>query len=365
MPLVTATVSAPVNRSFRVEQIAGMFDLPLADRTSETFSMELPALTDHWSIGLITGPSGSGKSTLAREAFGEYFPPPFHWPSDAGIIDAFDSQPIQQITQLLTAVGLGSPPAWIRPFHVLSNGEKFRCELARTLLHATATTSRLAVIDEFTSMVDRNVARVASAAVSRAIRNQRLLVRLIAISCHDDIRAWLAPDWVADLSTGELSRRLLRRPAVRIQVVRCRQTWWRLFARHHYLSSQLSRGSTCYAAIWNGRPVAFCAVVAQFGRKGCKRISRIVTLPDYQGLGIGARLMERVCEHETARGFRLSITASHPAIVSYCRRSPRWQAKNVQRRGNAARRLAEGRKLPTSVGRAVASFDFLPEQSHD
>ena len=43
------------------------------------------------------------------------------------------------------------------------------------------------------------------------------------------------------------------------------------------------------------------AVVAMLGRKGHKRISRIVTLPDFQGLGIGMRLVECVCEHQRGR----------------------------------------------------------------
>lgn len=357
--LITTTVSSPINRTFRVEQVAGMFDMPLADRDSETFSIHLPNLDEPWSIGLITGPSGSGKTTIARTAFGQYLPPPFAWPTDAGIIDAFGTQPIQQITHLLTAVGLGSPRTWIRPFHVLSNGEKFRAELARALLHAAGTRDGILVIDEFTSMVDRTVARVASAAVAKAIRTGRLAVRLIAITCHDDIREWLAPDWTADLASGELSRRLLRRPGVPLRVVRCRQSVWRLFARHHYLSGRLSRGSTCYVALWSGRPVAFCAVVAQFGFKGCKRISRIVTLPDYQGLGIGVRLLERVCEHESSRGFKMSITASHPAILAYCRRSPLWRTKYVKANGNRRRKLTEGREVPTSFGRAVATFTYV------
>ena len=132
---------------------------------------------------------------------------------------------------------------------------------------------------------------------------------------------------------------------------------WPLFARHHYLSGGLSRAATCYIALWEGRPVAFCAALAQLGHRGRKRISRLVTLPDYQGLGIGLRLAERVCEDQTARGFRISITTSHPAIIACCRSSPLWRPAGIKRLGGTRQRV-EGRSVAGSTGRGVASFEW-------
>ena len=40
--------------------------------------------------------------------------------------------------------------------------------------------------------------------------------------------------------------------------------------------------------------MAFCATVSLIGRKNRWRISRIVTLPDYQGIGIGMAVMEAI-----------------------------------------------------------------------
>lgn len=66
MPRVDAVVECPVYDSFRVQQVAGMFDVPLSERVRETFSVEVPPLDDAWQIGMIVGPSGSGKTTIAR-----------------------------------------------------------------------------------------------------------------------------------------------------------------------------------------------------------------------------------------------------------------------------------------------------------
>ena len=50
---------------------------------------------------------------------------------DRAVIDGLGERPIKEITGLFTAVGFSSPPSWVKPYHVLSNGEQFRCDLAR------------------------------------------------------------------------------------------------------------------------------------------------------------------------------------------------------------------------------------------
>ncbi|MBC7852498.1 MAG: GNAT family N-acetyltransferase [Pirellulaceae bacterium] len=353
MPHITTTACTPIRDSFKVEQVRGMFDLPRVPREKLTFAAELPDEDEDWTIGAIVGPSGSGKSTLARAAFGTAVHQPAEWSKDGAVIDAFAGLPIKHVAQLLTSVGLGSPLAWLRPYHVLSGGEKFRCELARAI---TKEPAGLVVFDEFTSVVDRTVAKCASAALARLVRKWQR-VRFVAVTCHYDVLEWLAPDWHLDTATGHLARGSLQRNPIRLQVRRCPQSMWPLFARHHYLSGGLSRAATCYIALWEGRPVAFCAALAQLGHRGRKRISRLVTLPDYQGLGIGLRLAERVCEDQTARGFRISITTSHPAIIACCRSSPLWRPAGIKRLGGTRQRV-EGRNVAGSTGRGVASFEW-------
>lgn len=370
MPRCTVSVKTPIRDSFRVRQVIGMFDLPERKTWGETFAAEIPGLDEPWTIGCIVGPSGSGKSTLARAAYGSALYAGGPWASDRAIIDGLGDAPIQQITHTLTAVGLGSPPAWLKPYAVLSNGEKFRCELARALLSSAdpARGNDLLVFDEFTSLVDRSVAQIASAAVSRAIRGGRLKCRFVAVTCHTDVVPWLAPDWVLDLgstqSSGpQLQRVRLRRPQLRLAVTGVPQKLWQQFARHHYLSGGLNAAATCFAAWLDDRPIAFCALVPVLGKPGHKRISRIVTLPDYQGLGIGLRLCERVADFARGQGARVSITASHPAVIGACRRSPRWQLRAYKPLGNVSRQRYEQRVIRSSAGRGVATFEYLGSEA--
>ena len=377
MPRIDVVVDTPIRRTFRVQQAAGLFDLPVRERSKLAFSAELPALDEpladdggNWRIGAIVGPSASGKSTIARAAFqtGQIaagcMVERFDWPADAAVVDGFDTDlDGRTITAMLNAVGFSSPPAWVRPWHVLSNGERFRCDPARALL----TDHGLVVFDEFTSVVDRQVARFGSAAVAKALRRGLARCRrFVAVTCHYDILDWLQPDWHLDMDTCRLARGSLQpnqRPAIELEVRRCGRDLWHLFGRHHYLSGKLHPAAWCYAALWQGKAIGFCATITLFGAKGMRIVHRLVVLPDYQGLGVGLGLLNAVAKHEAAQR-RISIVTSHPAVVRALARHPDWRCAHVQKCGrpHRAHLLRHGRKIG-SMGRITASFRYRGEHA--
>lgn len=362
---ITATVRCPIDQaSFRVQQVAGMFGLTLQSHDERTFAVELPDLADDWQIGLIVGPSGSGKSTVAKAAYDASLYEPGNWPADCAVIDAFPaSLPTRTVVQTLTAVGFSSPPAWLRPYHVLSVGERFRCDLARALLSPAADTpgtdaarQRVVVFDEYTSTVDRTVAQVGSAAVAKAIRAGSVARRFVAVTCHEDVAAWLEPDWTLDMASGQLARGRLRRPRLELEVVRCQRAAWRLFAPHHYLNAELNRAARCYLALLADRPVAMVALLANPARRNTWRVSRIVVLPDFQGLGIGGHLLRGLGQLYHQRQQQLTITTSHPAMIRHLDRSPHWRVTAVQHGGYRRSDFARRKNIhTTSAGRTVVS----------
>ncbi|MGE5607678.1 MAG: GNAT family N-acetyltransferase [Bacillota bacterium] len=124
------------------------------------------------------------------------------------------------------------------------------------------------------------------------------------------------------------------------------------------MSSQLHPAAQCYMATWNGEPVAFIAMIANFGHKGFWRISRVVTLPDYQGLGLDTRLAETVGDIYREQGKRVTILASHPAILRHREKSPLWRLTGVFKNGKAGHTEKDrGQKRVASAGRSVVSFE--------
>lgn len=351
-----------VPRSFRLAAIEGTFGLTLDEVACERISADLPTLEESWRIGVIVGPSGSGKTSLAKAAFPSGFCHIPSWRANRAMIDDLPQLPVNTLMQLLTSVGLGSPRTWARPFHLLSGGEQSRAQLAYQLASTlTGAKSEVLVVDEFTSTLDRTIARSVAAAMGTCVRRQLSLPKLVVVTCHSDVAAWLSPDWTLTLSDGNSTLNLQRtaRPRIRLDVSRAPQSVWQHFAKHHYLSGQLGRSSSCFVARWEGELAAFVAVVPQLGRTGHSRISRVVTLPAYQGFGIGMRLAEYVANQLTERGRTVSITASHPAIIKRCHASPRWQLRSLARTGNHAHHRFHERVIASSLTRPCASFSYV------
>ena len=351
-------LECPLYNSYNVQKIAGMFDVPVASRLSTEIEVEEPPVDDgSWQIGAIVGLSGSGKSQTAKHCFGNELYTAGNWDEKKAVIDCFGDADVKDITATLTAVGFSSPPSWIRPYHTLSNGEQFRCDLAKALLQGG-----LVVFDEYTSVVDRNVAKIASAALAKAIKSKKLDCRFVAVTCHYDILDWLEPDWVLDTATGTVERRLLRRPPIELEVYRCHYSDWRLFAKHHYLDSKkLSTSSQCYVALYNQVPVSFCSVMSSCGHQGRRRISRIVTLPDYQGIGIGKALLHFVADKYKNDGLRVSIGTSHPAMINSLCRDERWLLKSINsNEGNkGTTQKTKGLRNSIVIGRKIACFEYM------
>lgn len=395
---IDITLETRIHKSYRVDAVAGLFDVALQQKSRLDLSCHLPASDGNWRIGAIVGPSGSGKSTVAARAYGSRFLASFPWPQDQAVVDAFHPDlKMDAITGALNAVGFSSPPAWVLPYAALSTGQRMRCDLARALLTVDPADHPLVAFDEFTSVVDRQVGQYASAAVAKAVRNRRVPVeRFVAVTCHYDVLDWLQPDWVLDmadrrltfspdspLTAEELARGALpaadpsseatpiirqspwQRPTITLQVQRGSRSSWALFGRHHYLSTDLHQAASVYLATWQDKPVAFCATLANAGHKGKRMIHRLVVLPDYQGLGIGLRLLDAIAAIESAAGYIISIRTSHPALIASLRRGGhgrRWYAHSFSRFGDAQRGGLTNRKTPLkgSTGRPVATFRYRP-----
>jgi hypothetical protein len=351
MPSIDCLRSVPIERTPRVKQLEGLFDVPPARRSERRWKVSLPIEERDWNIGLIVGPSGCGKSTLVRECFA--CPPEPTWPSDRAIVDAFPpTLGIKEIVSLLSSVGFSSPPAWLRPYHALSTGEQFRVRIARAL----AESNCLAVVDEYTSVVDRTVARLGSAAIARTVRAAGK--KFVAVTCHYDVIDWLDPDWIYDPAADQFTWRCLRgRPRIVLEICRVHRSAWRLFKQHHYLSADLNPSAQCFVAFVEEQPAAFAAVISgpdSYG--GHFREHRVVCLPDFQGVGIGNALSEFVASLYAARKRYFSRT-SHPGMIRHRMKSADWTC--VSRPGFKSRHTCGALARTGTTRRLAASFRFV------
>ena len=358
---LTITNETDYNETFRSEKVRSQFDIQPKDKLTHkvTLDWDLPT---NWGVGAIVGPSGSGKTTLAAQQFenAELFDGTeavIDWPNDESIVDGFPkSASVSDITEALSRVGFSSPPHWLQPYYTLSTGQRFRVDMARLLIDPTDSPK---VVDEFTSTVDRKVAKSISHATAKYARTQDQ--QFVAVSCHYDILDWLEPDWVVDLETEEVMvNPPFRKPEIEIEIRPVHTKAWSIFREHHYLDHSINKAAHCYVGYWDDEPVTFVGVL-HFPHKSTskwKRVTRFVTLPAYQGLGIGSSVLNEVANFYRDMGNRFTITTSHPALMHALNNSAVWRCTRGLSRNAKHQGTQKAMNKTHSARRKTATFEY-------
>lgn len=341
----------------RAQQLSGMFDIPPDEKLRHEWHVDAPLDERDWNIGLIVGPSGCGKTSMLETMSGQ--PQQAQQWSTGCLLDDFpENMGIKDIVGLLCAIGFSSPPDWLKPYDALSNGQKFRVSIARMLAEQS---DGIAYIDEFTSVVDRDVAKIASAAIAKHVRHSG--ARIVVASCHYDVQEWLTPDWICQPHLEQFDWcECLQRPSIELEIRRVHHSAWAMFAPHHYLSRKLNKSARCYVAFWNDKPVAFLSALVMVGNFNTEyqiwREHRTVCLPDYQGVGIGSRLSDTFGAILRALQIRWKSTTSHPAMIAHRTKSNKWTI--MRKRGfTPSDRKAAKYKAQRAVDRLTCGFEYV------
>ncbi len=185
--------------TYREEVVKGTYDLKDV-KLEKRIRGSIPIEGLQWQIGVIVGSSGSGKTSIAKHCWPEaYFADLHERYKEPCFLNDFPAElNPREIGAALCSSGFSEPPAWLKRYDVLSEGQKMRVDMAMALV----LKEEIVVVDEFTSKIDREVAKIGSYAISRAVRKHPGK-KFIAVSCHFDILDWLEPDWVYNVDTAE------------------------------------------------------------------------------------------------------------------------------------------------------------------
>lgn len=352
--------------SFNAQAVIDQFSINVSEYT-ERFNMVFD-MPDQWQVGLIVGGSGTGKTTIAREIFADEYEETnnadiMELAMRKSVIEAMPGK-MSDIVKMFTSVGFSSPPSWLKPYRVLSNGEQMRVNLAYSLLSKRP----LVVFDEFTSVVDRQVAKIASYCTQKAVRATEGK-RFVAVTCHHDVEPWLMPDWTLNTDTMTFTDNRAfnevglkkNRPVLTCQIRRVadKQRAWNAFKKYHYLNHEHNSNGTAFTLHCNGIPAAFCSFIpfphAQVSK--AVRIHRLVVLPEYQGFGLGSAILHEIASMQKNEGYRVFITTTHPALKHSLSKSAHWI---LLRQGKKGKQSGQLKNRPSAVNsRYTTSWEFI------
>ena len=406
-----APCSARVRVDGAVESASRAFDFAFEGLSSFT-PPDFPAerLPKKWRLGVIHGPSGSGKTTVLRSLFGggasgkvATKPPPWAGETKTALETLFaDAFGAEDGNARLDMACLGAADRAAAPADLPA------CASSRAL--AAWNVASGAVLDEFTSLAERPLARRLAANLATYVE-KRKLEEVVVATVHEDVIApchasWLfctavvTSCWAVDpgqpkkgaspnglsrngclvlfdekrakwrpSAEDEESRDLFGAPDVRLNLQRCNYWEFEPFKKHHYLSETISGSAKCWLLRWNGRPIAFHSMLYAYGlpgagsgSTGAYREHRVVVLPDFQGIGLGWMLSEVVASHVVSKGTRVMSITMHPTFGGMRDWSERWRPKKRNHQADRhqatynARERKEADWAPTDRARLRPSF---------
>jgi len=294
-------LKSDVNKEFRCQVAANSLDIDVEKKSIHHLKIENINIPKKWNVGLVYGNSGSGKTTMIKHLFGE----------DIFDVELDENKPIinqlpkdlsyDECAIMLNGIGLNSVPCWIRPVKTLSNGQRARAEA----VYLMTKSKDVVFIDEWTSVVDRTVAKAMSLCLKKyATRTDK---KVIVCSCHYDIIEWLKPDWLIDCNKQqfELPKSeaffFKEREQLQFDIREIDRKSWKFFSKYHYLSDRLAGGTLyIYGLFHNEVQIGFqCFANYVPHRKNTTIIyhsNRTVVHPDYNGLGLGIKLINETSE---------------------------------------------------------------------
>lgn len=307
-------------------------DIDITKKSVHKLKIEGIELPPKWNIGLVYGASGSGKTTLIKKIFGDQVFKTVLDENEPIINQLPKNLTYEECAAILSGIGLNSVPCWVRPVKTLSNGQRARAEAAMLMVQ----NEQMINIDEWTSVVDRTVAKAMSHCVQKFARHHDK--QIILCSCHYDVLEWLKPDWMIDCNEQKFHVRknedffFTKRDALQFDIKRIGRESWKYFSKYHYLSENLPGGEIyLYGLFHQNKQIGFqCFANYVPTRKGKIPIvhsNRTVIHPDYQGLGLGIKLINESSRifHQEKPHYRIMAKFSAVPVYKAMIKQKEWK----------------------------------------
>lgn len=129
------------------------------------------------------------------------------------------------------------------------------------------------------------------------------------------------------------------------------------------MNTNLPNSCICYGLYDNNEIIGFCAVLHQPNSKtlNIKRCSRLVILPDYQGIGLGTRFLSYIANYYFEQKYQFTIVTSAKNMIYALDKSKYWEIIRYGKSNKPTTECIEkNREIRDKV--VTASFKYIGEQ---
>lgn len=133
------------------------------------------------------------------------------------------------------------------------------------------------------------------------------------------------------------------------------------------MNSDITVSAQCFELFNDNEPIGFIAYLNQptkdkfYGKYAVKRITRLVILPDYQGVGLGTKLLNFMGKYLKEKGYMCSINTTAKNLIFALSRSKKWSMRSYGKNTKPSRFESGARTTKLDVARIgvrKASFMF-------
>lgn len=133
-----------------------------------------------------------------------------------------------------------------------------------------------------------------------------------------------------------------------------------MLRKYHYLNTELSSSAKCYGLYDEEKLIGFCAIIHFPHPKNprIKHVHRLVIHPDYQGIGLGKKLLNFVANLYAKENYDVNIITSAKNLIYGLKHDSHWGCTSYARQGKVSKSGMRGFDKSSSNNRITASFKY-------
>ena len=126
------------------------------------------------------------------------------------------------------------------------------------------------------------------------------------------------------------------------------------------MNGDIAKGAKCFGLYDGNKIIGFLGVLhfPHPKNKKIKRVTRLVILPDYQGIGLGVSFLNSIGKIYLENGFDFRIVTSAKNLIYALNKSKKWTLKSYQK-GHEVSTKSRFKKMNDTVRKNIKIASFL------